>query len=214
MLIFTACDWQIKWKYFVCEGTVNVVFWQCHLCELVLSYRLDFCPPLPHKTYLTYFFKCSYVSQIFLKYWLCLAAVTTGLVAAVLVFTEPVFWVDQHQRDYIDGLVLMVTMQMGSLLQCILQSEAESKARLRTFAESSRCIEVRMLWCALGGPVLQLQVFTVTDRFVRHKASFLTPSYTLPCLHKISTSEKWVLLILGRKKSAALFFCLFFDIEW
>jgi len=76
-----------------------------------------------------------------------LAAVTTGLVAAVLIFTKPVPWVEDQQYDYIAGLALVITMQMGSWLQCILQSAAESKARLKTFAESSRCIQVRMLLC-------------------------------------------------------------------
>jgi hypothetical protein len=68
---------------------------------------------------------------------------------------------------------------------------AESEARLRTFAESSRCIQVRGLWCALHGPVLQLWVFKSRGRFPQHKASPLTPSYIVPCLHKISRSDKW-----------------------
>jgi len=88
-----------------------------------------------------------------------LAAVTTGLVAAVLIFTRPVVWVQHLRWDMIAGLALVITMQMGSWLQHILQSVAESKARLKTFAESSRCIQVRMLWCVLSGPVLQLRVF-------------------------------------------------------
>jgi hypothetical protein len=74
-----------------------------------------------------------------------LAAVTTGLVAVVLVFTKPVFWIDHQHDDYIAGFALVITMQLGSWLQCILQSVAESEARLRTFAESSRCIQVRGL---------------------------------------------------------------------
>jgi hypothetical protein len=74
-----------------------------------------------------------------------LAAVTTGLVAAVLTFPLPVFWKYPNQYDYIAGFALVITMQMGRWLQCILQSVAESKAGLKTFAESSRCIQVRML---------------------------------------------------------------------
>lgn len=70
-----------------------------------------------------------------------IAAVTTGLVAVVLVFTKPVFWIDHQHDDYIAGFALVITMQLGSWLQCILQSVAESEARLRTFAESSRCIQ-------------------------------------------------------------------------
>lgn len=121
------------------------MFWQHHLCELVLLFGLDFCPPLLHKTYWTYFFKCSDISHIFLEYQLCLAAVTTGLVAAVLLYIQPVSWVKDQKPDYSAGLALVIIMQMGSWLQCILQSVAESKARLETFAESSRCIQVRML---------------------------------------------------------------------
>ena len=76
---------------------------------------------------------------------MCLAAVTTGLVAVILVFKPPIPWEINKQYDYIAGLTLVITMQMGSWLQFILQSVAESKARLQTFAESSRCIQVRML---------------------------------------------------------------------
>jgi hypothetical protein len=88
---------------------------------------------------------------------------------------------------------------------------AESEARLRTFAESSRCIEVRVLWCALGGPVLQLWVFIPRGRFDQHKAAPLTPSYIVPCLHKISISDKWAILMLGRINLFSYFlFCLLF----
>jgi len=73
-----------------------------------------------------------------------LAAVTTGLMAFVLLFKPPVFWVEHQQHDKIVGLALVITMQMGSWLQCMLQSVSESKARLKTIAESSRCIQVRM----------------------------------------------------------------------
>jgi len=168
-----------KWnKNTVWKGTVNDVFWRHHLCELVLSFGLDFCPPLPHKTYWTYFFKFSDISHIFLEYWLCLAAVTTGLVAVVLIFTQPIFWVGKERRDYIAGLALVITMQMGSWLQCILQSVAESKARLKTFAESSRCIQVRMLWCVLGGPVCQLPLLCPNIKPLFWHLHTLYPAFT------------------------------------
>jgi len=70
-----------------------------------------------------------------------IAAVTTGLMAFVLLFKPPVFWVEHQQHDKIVGLALVITMQMGSWLQCMLQSVSESKARLKTIAESSRCIQ-------------------------------------------------------------------------
>jgi len=74
-----------------------------------------------------------------------LAAVTTGLVAAMLIFTPDVLWLEPNQLDYYAGFALVITMQMGGWLQCILQSVAESEAGLQTFGESSRCIQVRML---------------------------------------------------------------------
>jgi len=70
-----------------------------------------------------------------------IAAVTTGLVAVVLIFAPPIFRVEHQEYVRFAGLALVITMQMGSWLQCILQSVAESKARLKTFAESSRCIQ-------------------------------------------------------------------------
>ncbi|KAJ4444816.1 hypothetical protein ANN_06613 [Periplaneta americana] len=70
-----------------------------------------------------------------------IAAVAVGLVAAVLVFSPPVLWSEHLPAEWIAGLVLVFALQLGSSLQHILETMAESEARLRMFAESSRCIQ-------------------------------------------------------------------------
>lgn len=69
------------------------------------------------------------------------AAINVGLVAVVLVFAPPVPWSNYLPADWVAGLALVITMQMSGCLQSILHSVAESEARLKMFAESSRCIQ-------------------------------------------------------------------------
>ncbi|XP_033610701.1 multidrug resistance-associated protein 9 isoform X6 [Cryptotermes secundus] len=70
-----------------------------------------------------------------------IAAITVGLTAVMLVFATPVPWSDHIPTDWVTGLALVTAMQMSGCLQSILHSLAESEARLKIFAESSRCIE-------------------------------------------------------------------------
>jgi hypothetical protein len=95
-----------------------------------------------------------------------LAAVTVGLVAVVLVFATPVPWPIHLPADWIAGLALVIAMQMSGCVQSILQSVAECEARLKIFAESSRCIQVRGFICWNLSIVMLFRWADVTGRIV------------------------------------------------
>jgi len=139
---------------------VNVPSWQvssnsetgkqhCRLISVLFYVRCEIwwlglrcLSAIPYKMY---FVNCCNVSHHFLEQWLWLAAVLIGLVAVMLTFPTPVLLLGGLPCDWIAGLVLVITMQIGGCLQHTMQSMAESEARLEMFAESNRCIQVMVL---------------------------------------------------------------------
>ncbi|KAJ9588318.1 hypothetical protein L9F63_018316, partial [Diploptera punctata] len=70
-----------------------------------------------------------------------IGALTVGIVAVVLILTEPVNWFESSNKTWICGLTLVIVVQVGQCLHRIMQAGCESTASLNLFAESSQCIQ-------------------------------------------------------------------------